>query len=123
MDNLEHEQLRLENQRVTAELKADMFMIDMKLEKIEKITTETLEHAKKTNGRVTELEKQQNIIELAIDKLKDSVGKIPGIESTIEFFSYIKKRKWFLIIIVLAFMKVYETIKINELIKWITTLF
>lgn len=91
MSDIEHEKIRLDNQRVAAELKADFFMIELTLKDIKKTGEETLEHAKKTNGRVTKLEEETEILR------------------------FIKKHKVLTAMVLLGFFKIYELVDL----KWL----
>lgn len=76
-------------------------ILDIRFNELKKTTEETLTHAKKTNGRVTQLEKD------------------------IAFLHWLKKNKWYIGVILLAFMKVYETVPFKKFyefaIKLLTT--
>ena len=61
------------------------------LANIENVVKATLEQAKKTNGRVTELENETSIIRL------------------------FKKHKYVLALVLIGFFKIYEMIPLNEL--------
>lgn len=88
------------------------------LSRIESKSDETLRETKKTNGRVTKLETDlSTFVDDEYKSFKDSINK------DLEFFSLIRRKKWMIAIVVLAFAKVYETIDVDVLIKWLTTLF
>lgn len=88
------------------------------LSRMEQKSDETLSQTKKTNGRVTKLELDlSDFVEKDYKTFKDSVNK------DLEFFSLIRRKKWVIAVFVLAFAKVYETIDVEKIIKWVTTLF
>lgn len=107
--DLEHEMLRREIKAVLLQSEANFDQMAVKLNSIEKNSLDTLTEAKKTNGRVTTLEKQ---ISEKADKKE------------IEFFVLLKNRKWLMVILIFAGLYVYDKIpNIETIIKWITTLF
>lgn len=91
MSEIEHEKIYLTIQGLKAASEARDEIMNIRFSNIEKTTTKTLEHAEKTNGRVTVLE----------DDMK--------------FMHWLRKNKWFFAVGLLAFMKVYETIPFKEL--------
>jgi len=114
--DIEHESLRLEIKGVMIQNEANFDLISRKLTTIEKNVSETLNQAKITNGRVT-------ILESDIKNKADN-SEVDNFKKEIEFFSMIKRKKWLIIVMVIALLKVYESLpNIETIIKWITTLF
>lgn len=86
----EHEQIKTAVEGLRVQLTAGFEVVDINLKSLEKKTDDILDQAKKTNGRVTELEKGMS------------------------FLTWLRKNKWYIAIFILAFMKIYETIPFKE---------
>ena len=99
MEDLEHERIFIKIEGLKADQQASFFMINLCLEDLKKDMASTLEQTKKTNGRVSVLEAENQTIRL------------------------LKSKKWLLIIISIGIFKVYELIDINWLVTKLLSLF
>jgi len=98
-DDIEHEKIILKVEGIKANQEASFFMMNLTLEHIQKDVLETLEQTKRTNGRVTQLEIDYEIIRV------------------------LKKHKWLFGILMVGLFKVYEIIDINWIFNKLITLF
>jgi hypothetical protein len=86
----EHEQIRAAIEGLGIRYNSGMELIHKDIKILDKKTDDILDQAKKTNGRVTELEKGMS------------------------FINWVRKNKWYIGIFALALMKVYETIPFKK---------
>lgn len=95
---VEHEGLKSSIKAIHIHMSANAEIQSRILKDIEKTANQTLEQAKKTNGRVTILEEEMVIL-----------------EEEIEIITILKRKKWFMILLLFGFLKIYELIDINYL--------
>jgi hypothetical protein len=94
-----HELLEMKIQVLNANITAMTDFFQIQLNKIETLSEKTLDQTSKTNGRVTTLEKNIEIIE------------------------FLRKRKWVLAILIFGLMKMYEIVDIELIIEKLLKLF
>ncbi len=103
---VEHEGLKASISAMHIHMSANAEIQARILNDIEKTATDTLEQAKKTNGRVTVLEEEMVIL-----------------EEEVAVFALLKKRKWLMILLLFGFLKIYELVDIKYLwVKLLTLL-
>lgn len=95
----EHEKLWVKMDRMKAEQEKEFYMMNLILKDIQKTVSEGLVEQKKTNGRVTQLEKDYIII------------------------STLKKNKWLLLMITIGVFKIYELIDLSWIYTKLISLF
>jgi hypothetical protein len=99
INEIEHEKIRLKIEGLKASQEASTYLIDLALKDIKQDVTAILEQTKKTNGRVTQLESDYQLI------------------------STLKKNKWLMLIISIGIFKVYELIDLQWIYNKLITLF
>lgn len=99
-NDLEHSKIELKIEALQADLSVRFNSLMNVLESNNNINKQTLEQAKKTNGRVTRAESRIDILE------KD-----------IEFIRFLRRKKWVVAVFFLAFLYAYDNFKIEWLLK------
>jgi len=99
-NNLEHGRLELKIEALQADLSTRFNSLMNVLEANNNINIQTLEHAKKTNGRVTKIE-----------------NKVDIIEKDVEFIRFFRRKKWLLGVFFLAFLYAYDNFSIDWILK------
>lgn len=100
MQDLRNGKIELKIEALQADLSMRFNSLMNTLEANNNINKQTLEQAKKTNGRVTKIEDRVNIVE------KD-----------IEFLRFFRRNKWFIGVFFLAFLYAYDKFSIEWLLK------
>lgn len=99
VQELEHEKLRIKIEAIKAQQETEFFMMNLTLKEIKKEVSATLEQAKKTNGRVTQLESDYIVI------------------------STLRKHKWLVLLVSIGIFKIYELIDLQWIYQKIISLF
>ena len=101
----DHEGLKFSIKAMHIHMSANADLQARILKDIEKTANDTLEQAKKTNGRVTVLEEEMVIL-----------------EEEVAVFTLLKKRKWLLALLAIGFLKIYELVDIKYIWTKLLTL-
>lgn len=99
---IEHEKLSAEIRAIAIQMEANNTVVGRILTDIEQTSKLTYEQAKKTNGRVDNIEATQEVLEAQLD---DDLG----------FIRFFRKRKWLIALFIFAIIKLYQAIPLEDL--------
>ena len=99
---VEHEKLSAEIRALAIQMEANNEVSGRILKDIEQTSKLTLEHAKRTNGRVDLLEANQSLLESDLD-------------IDLGFIRFFRKRKWLIALFIFAVFKLYQAIPLEDL--------
>lgn len=99
-DKIEHGELKLMIDNLQDALSSRFNSLSIEIKASNELAKQTLEQARKTNGRVTKLEE-----------------KIEKVELDIEFIRFFRRKKWILAMLFLAFLYAYDNFKLDWILK------
>lgn len=109
--DLEHGKLKLQIEGLQADLSSRFNIITHEVKKSNELTEKVLAQAIKTNGRVTKLEDKVEKVDAKVEQLDAKVKK------DLEFIDLLRRKKWIIGILFMAFMYSYEHFDINKILK------